>query len=119
MLNTGDPSQPPWFLVLADGRKCDFLGYGTNTNGLSYDCGDGIGATVPDRSRPTWTVQEGQPGPNLARSPARVAVVTAYRGNLIHCADRLAVPHGRCRLPAGARDGTCSSDAERVSRSGA
>jgi hypothetical protein len=80
MLNPGDPSQPPWFLVLADGRKCHFLGYGTNTNVLSYDCGNNIGATVPDRSSPMWTVQEGQLGADPAPSPARVAVVTAYRG---------------------------------------
>jgi hypothetical protein len=80
MLNPGDPSQPPWFLALADGRKCHLLGYGTNTNGLSYDCGNNVGATVPDRSTPTWTVQEGQLLANPAPSPARVAVVTAYRG---------------------------------------
>ena len=80
VLNPGDPSQPPWFLVLADGRKCHFLGYGTNTDGLSYDCGNSVGATVPDRSSPTWTVQEGQLLANPAPSPARVAVVTAYRG---------------------------------------
>jgi hypothetical protein len=60
MLNPGDPSQPPWFLILADGRKCHFVGYGTNTNVLSYDCGNNVGATAPDRSQPTWTVQEGQ-----------------------------------------------------------
>ena len=80
MLNPGDPSQPPWFLILADGRKCHLLGYGTNTNVLSYDCGNNIGATMPDRSQPTWTVQEGQLQANPAPSPARVAVVTAYRG---------------------------------------
>jgi hypothetical protein len=80
MLNPGDPSQPPWFLILADGRKCHFLGYGTNTNALSYDCGNNIGATVPDRSSPTWTVQEGQLQADPTASPARVAVVTAYRG---------------------------------------
>lgn len=80
MLNPGDPSQPPWFLILADGRKCHLLGYGTNTNGLGYDCGNNVGATVPDRSQPTWTVQEGQLQANPAPSPARVAVVTAYRG---------------------------------------
>ena len=90
-LNPGDPSQPPWFLILADGRKCHFLGYGTNTNVLSYDCGNNIGATVPDRnigatvpdrSGPTWTVQEGQLQANPAPSPARVAVVIAYRGKI-------------------------------------
>ncbi len=80
MLNPGDPSQPPWFLILADGRKCHFLGYGTDTNVLSYDCGNDIGATVPDRSTPTWTVQEGQLQADPAPSPARIAVVTAYRG---------------------------------------
>ena len=79
-LNPGDPSQPPWFLILADGRKCHFLGYGSNTNVLSYDCGNNIGATVPDRSGPTWTVQEGQLQAHPAPSPARVAVVIAYRG---------------------------------------
>jgi hypothetical protein len=80
LLNPGDPRQPPWFLVLADGRKCHLLGYGTNTNVLGYDCGNSIGATVPDRSAPTWTVQEGQLQADPALSPARVAVVTAYRG---------------------------------------
>jgi hypothetical protein len=80
MLNPGDPSQPPWFLILADGRKCHLLGYGTNTNVLSYDCGNDIGATIPDRSTPTWTVQEGQLQVDPAPFPARVAVVTAYRG---------------------------------------
>jgi lysophospholipase L1-like esterase len=80
MLNPGDPSQPPWFLILADGRKCHFLGYGTNTDVLGYDCGNDIGATVPDRSTLTWTVREGQLQADPAPSPARVAVVTAYRG---------------------------------------
>jgi hypothetical protein len=79
-LNPRDPSQPPWFLILADGRKCHLLGYGTNTNVLSYDCGNNIGATVPDRSTPMWTVQEGQLQADPAPSPARVAVLTAYRG---------------------------------------
>ena len=79
LLNHEDPSQPPWFLVLADGRKCSFQGYGTNTNVLSYDCGDGVEATTPDRSKPTWTVREGtnQANPTLSQTP--VAVVTAYR----------------------------------------
>lgn len=79
MLNHNDPSQPPWFLVLADGRKCSLQGYGTNTNVLSYYCGGTIEATVPDRSSPTWTVREGTNQANPALSPTPIAVVTAYR----------------------------------------
>jgi pimeloyl-ACP methyl ester carboxylesterase len=79
MLNHADPSQPAWFLILADRRKCAFLGYGTNTNMLSYNCGGNIGATVPDRSQPTWTVQEGTLQLNPTPSSTRVAVVMAYR----------------------------------------
>jgi hypothetical protein len=78
-LNRSDPSKPTWFLILADGRKCNFLGYGTNTNVLSYECGGNVGATVPDRSQPTWTVQEGKFQLNPIPSSTRVAVVTAYR----------------------------------------
>lgn len=78
-LNHDDPSSPPWFLILADGRKCHFLGYGTNTNILSYDCGSNIGATVPDRSQPTWTVREGAFQANPTPSSTRIPVVTAYR----------------------------------------
>jgi hypothetical protein len=78
LLNHGDVSQPPWFLILADGRKCSLLGYGTNTNVLSYDCGGNIGATIPDRSQPTWTVREGVYELNPTPSSATVAVVTAY-----------------------------------------
>lgn len=79
MLNHEKPSQPPWFLVLADGRKCSFQGYGTNTDVLSYDCSGGVEATTPDRSKPMWTVREGtnQANPTLWQTP--VAVVTAYR----------------------------------------
>jgi hypothetical protein len=79
MLNHSDPSAPAWFLILADGRKCAFLGYGTNTNVLSYNCGGNLGATIPDRSQPTWTVQEGTIQLNPTPSATRVAVVTAYR----------------------------------------
>jgi len=79
MLNHSDPSAPAWFLILADGRKCAFLGYGTNTNVLSYNCGGNLGATIPDRSQPTWTVQEGTIRLNPTPSATRVAVVTAYR----------------------------------------
>jgi hypothetical protein len=79
MLNHEDPSQPPWFLVLADGRKCSFQGYGTNTNVLSYDCGGGVEATTPDRSKPMWTVREGTNQANPILSQTAVAVVTAYR----------------------------------------
>jgi len=79
MLNHDDASQPPWFLVLADGRKCSLQGYGTNTSVLSYYCGGAVGATLPDRSKPTWTVREGATQGNSAPSSTRVAVVTAYR----------------------------------------
>jgi hypothetical protein len=79
MLNHDDPSQLPWFLVLADGRKCSLQGYGTNTNVLSYDCGDGVETTAPDRSNPTWTVREGTNQANPTISPTAVAVLTAYR----------------------------------------
>jgi hypothetical protein len=79
MLNHGGPSLPAWFLILADGRKCHLLGYGTNTNVLSYDCGGTIGATVPDRSQPTWTVHEGTLQASPTPSSATVAVLTAYR----------------------------------------
>ena len=79
LLNHDDPSQLPWFLVLADGRRCSLQGYGTNTNVLSYDCGDGVETTAPDRSKPTWTVREGTNQANPALSQAPIAVVTAYR----------------------------------------
>jgi hypothetical protein len=77
--NAEDLAAPPWFLVLADGKKCRFVGYGTNTaDALRYECGDNVGATEPDRSNTRWTVREG-----LHSSPASlgppVAVLTAYR----------------------------------------
>lgn len=78
-LNPGDPAKPAWFLILADGRNCHFLGYGTNTDVLSYDCGSNIGATVPDRSRQTWTVREGEFRLNPTPSSTLVSVDTAYR----------------------------------------
>jgi hypothetical protein len=78
-LNQANPNAPAWFLILADGRKCAFQGYGTNTNVLSYDCGGNIGATVPDRSQPAWTVHEGTLRVNPTPSATRVAVVTAYQ----------------------------------------
>ena len=77
-LNQANLRSPAWFLLLADGKKCHLLGYGTNTNVPSYDCGGGTGTTVPDRSQPTWTVQEGQFQVNPTPSANRVAVVTAY-----------------------------------------
>ncbi len=79
-VNADDPAAPPWFLVLADGRSCHFAGTGTNSDILAYDCGDGIGATLVDRSQPLWTVHEGsfrQASPKPAA--ASVGVVTAYR----------------------------------------
>jgi hypothetical protein len=79
LLNRDDPSQPPWLLILADGQKCNFQGYGTNTNVLSYECGGNVRATVPDRSQPTWTVQEGTIQSNPSPPGTRVAVVMAYR----------------------------------------
>jgi hypothetical protein len=78
-LNHANPSQPAWFLILADGRKCHFAGTGTNTNVLPYDCGGNVVATVPDRSQPTWTVQEGTVQLRPTPSSTHVAVVTAYR----------------------------------------
>ncbi len=78
-LNHENVTAPAWFLVLADGRQCRFLGYGTNTSVLSYDCGGDIGATLPDRSQPTWTVQEGALKNGAKPSSVRVAVITAYR----------------------------------------
>jgi len=78
-LNQDDSSQPPWFLVLADGRKCSFQGYGTNASASPYYCGGNVSTTTPDRSAPTWTVQEGTGQTNPAPSPVRVAVTTAYR----------------------------------------
>jgi endoglucanase len=79
MLNSDDPTQSPWFLILADGRKCSFQGYRTNTNVLSYYCGGTVSATLPDRSNPTWTVQEGTNQAKPTRSTPRIAVLTAYR----------------------------------------
>jgi endoglucanase len=79
LLNHEDPSQPPWFLVLADGRKCSLQGYGTNTDVLSYDCSGGVEATMPDRSKRTWTVREGTNQANPKVSTTTVPVVTAYR----------------------------------------
>ena len=78
--NTEDPNTPPWFVILSDGLKCH-LTTGTDTQYLTYDCGGGTGATVPDRSAPTWTVREGKfIGPAVPTpSSARVAVTTAYR----------------------------------------
>jgi hypothetical protein len=75
-LNHNDPSQPPWVLILADGQECHFQGYGTNSNVFPYYCRGTVGATLPDRSQPTWTVREGT---DSAPSSIRVAVVTAYR----------------------------------------
>ncbi|MGW2525378.1 fibronectin type III domain-containing protein [Streptomyces sp. NPDC001617] len=86
-LNHADPSRPAWFLILADGRKCSFLGYGTNANILSYDCGGNIGATVPDRSQPTWTVQEGTFQLNPTPSSSRVAVVLRLNRGCPGCGD--------------------------------
>ena len=79
LLNHEDPSQPAWFLVLADGHRCSLQGYGTNTNVLSYDCGGAIEATMPNRSKPTWTVREGTNQMNPKLSQTSVPVVTAYR----------------------------------------
>jgi hypothetical protein len=78
LFNLDDRDKPPWFLILADGRKCAFSGYGTDTKVLSYDCGGNIGATVPDRSRPRWTVHEGVFQENPTPLPGEVGVVTAY-----------------------------------------
>lgn len=78
-LNKADPSSLPWFLILADGRKCHLLGYGTNTDVLNYDCDNNTGATAPDRSQPKWTVQEGTLQANPTPAPAQVTVLTAYR----------------------------------------
>ena len=64
----------------AGGDQLGVAGPTTNTRDLSYDCGDGVGATVPDRSAPTWTVQEGHLQADPVPSPTRVAVVTAYHG---------------------------------------
>lgn len=78
--NKDDPSKPPWYLVLADGKKCAFQGYGTNADVLNYWCGGNVGATAPDRSKPTWTVQEGsETQPERMPTGVPVAVVTAYR----------------------------------------
>lgn len=77
--NKEDPAAPAWVLVLADGKKCYHLGYGTDTAVLSYYCGGNVDATVPDRSSPLWTVQEGTFAPKPSPSGPRIAVVTAYR----------------------------------------
>jgi endoglucanase len=79
VLNRDDSSQPAWFLVLADGRKCSFQGYGTNTSALPYYCGGNLLTTMPDRSQPVWTVKEARDQANPTPSPTGVAVVTAYR----------------------------------------
>jgi hypothetical protein len=78
VLNNNDPSAPPWFLILADGRKCAYQGYGTNTDILSYNCGANVGATVPDRSQPQWTVREGTIEASPHPGPAQIPVVAAY-----------------------------------------
>jgi hypothetical protein len=46
---------------------------------LSYYCGGAVEATLPDRSKPTWTVREGTNQANPTLSQTSVAVVTAYR----------------------------------------
>jgi hypothetical protein len=79
MANTENPGAAPWFLVLADGHACRYVGVGTNTDVLPYDCGGGIGATAVDRSQALWTVQEGTFQANASPSGAPVAVTSAYR----------------------------------------
>jgi hypothetical protein len=78
MANTEDPGQPPWALVLADGRKCIHVGYGTDIGLEPYFCGGTVGAIVPDRSQRLWTVREGRFGTTTVSGPP-VAVLIAYR----------------------------------------
>ena len=92
--NKEDPTAPPWFLILADGHECHYAGNSPDSINLPYDCGNGLSATLPDRSQTRWTVQEAPfvaPTPLSATSPAipepptvppgaaRVAVLAAIR----------------------------------------
>jgi hypothetical protein len=78
MANKEDSGQPPWALILADGRRCIYVGYGTDTGLEPYSCGGRVAAIVPDRSRPVWTVREGRFGTAKVTGPP-VIVRTAYR----------------------------------------
>ncbi len=82
-VNKNDPSQPAWFLVLANGLQCEFDGYATNHNIYPYDCPGNIGVSLPDRSSSTWTVQEGShatlQSSEIPPAGPKIAVITAYR----------------------------------------
>ncbi|MDP9220057.1 MAG: hypothetical protein M3P23_05910, partial [Actinomycetota bacterium] len=78
--NSDDPNAAPWFLVLADGRKCARAASGSDTAVLGYFCKGGTLVTAPDRSQPAWTVRQGtfvNASPVL--SPGRIVVTVAYR----------------------------------------
>ena len=79
--NSEDSNADPWFVVLDDGLKCGRVGSGTDTGVLSYFCTDGKSmVTKPDRSTPTWTVQEGTFENGVpVLSPIRIVVEQAYR----------------------------------------
>ncbi len=79
--NSEDANADPWFVVLADGLKCGRAGSGTDTAVLSYFCTDGkTMVTAPDRSTPTWTVQEGTfDNGTPVLSPVHIVVEQAYR----------------------------------------
>ena len=78
LANKDDSRKPPWALVLADGKKCIQVGYGTDIGLEPYDCGGNVGAVLPDRSHPLWTVREGRFG-TASVSGQPVAVLAAYR----------------------------------------
>ncbi len=83
MANKEDPSQPPWVIILANGLRCTFDGYSPYHDVYPYDCPGNVGVTAPDRSSPTWSVQEGShatmQSSEAAPSGPKVAVTTAYR----------------------------------------
>ncbi len=79
LANNSDPNALPWYLVLADGKHCNLSGYGTNNVSTPYFCGaTGVVTTAPDRSRPTWTVQEQAATANASPQASAVAVITAF-----------------------------------------
>jgi RNA polymerase sigma factor (sigma-70 family) len=78
--NVEDPRAQPWFLLLADGRRCARLSGGTDIAVLRYQCTDGTFVTEPDRSHQPWTVHDGRfDNSQPVVSPRRIAITQAYR----------------------------------------
>jgi hypothetical protein len=81
--NRNDPAHPPWFLELADGRRCGPLPAGSQRAAAvagaapTYTCTGGAEVFGdPDASRPVWTARVG-PG-DRASAEVAVDVKTAW-----------------------------------------